>query len=545
MPGSGQHFRGSRLWRRVAASALVGLTFGSSALLAEIPQVVTDRSRFQIPFDFDAARLAAVGANTVELYVSQDGSRWELAETASPKDRAFVYEASEEGEYEFCVRAKKDDGGRIPDTPLAASLNVVVDRTAPSIGLKIIPATDSDAIVSWAIQDAHVDAASLTLEAQQLDGTWREIDVPKAEQGKTLIATRDTRTIRVRVSDKAGNDAEQVASASLSRAPLVARDSSATANSPASVDAGSNLIAARATANGPVDLSDNEVDAGAAESVTPTSAETATASWNGPVIEPGEPNGDLAAALNLAKPTAAPNLTPASARTAMLPGHGLNGGPGVTNAAYTVAVSKRVNTRTFRLGYELEDVGPSGLSTVALYITEDNGQSWFHYGNDPDANSPMDVTVPRDGIYGFSFRVLSGTGFGDLPPQPGERPEVSIAVDETVPQINMLPLGHQQGTNSHQLAIRWRAFDVTLPPRPIRIEYGPSPAGPWTPVAPPLPNTGEYTWDVSQPMPGAVYLRVTVTDAAGNMASDFTREPIMLDFSRPAARITAIEAITN
>lgn len=529
------------------------------AVLAEIPEVVTNRDRFEIPFDFDSSRLAALGAESVELYVARNGERWELVDTTTPDHRAFLYQAGSEGEYSFCVRAKTQDGSRIPNAPLSASLSVTVDQTAPRLDARQSVNDEAITTVEWRISDATLDLSSIKVETRSDRSAWSAIDAPQVASGSVGVRSSSAREIRIVARDQAGNDVEwaqplsrlAVVNSSAGKSsdemkstrPAMVEARLASANQPVALPA--TKATSRATANQPASLSAPSLNADVNTGSVPRSVQvaSATADWTAPQVTPKQQSANFF-----------PTSEPLSTQTAMLPGHSISAphsrndvrpAHGRSDNSWAVAVTKRVKTHTFRLGYELEDVGPSGLSTVALYITEDHGRSWFHYGNDPDASSPMDVTVPNDGTYGFSFRVMSGTGFGDLPPQPGERPDVAIAVDQTPPTINMLPLGHSQGANSHQLAIRWTAHDQTLPPRPVRVEYGPSPSGPWTPVAPPLANTGEFVWDVSQPMPGAVYLRVSITDAAGNTANDFTREPIMLDFSRPAARITAIEAITN
>lgn len=517
------------------AAAVVCCVACGSAASAEVPEVVTTRDRFQIPFDFDAARLVAMGANTVELYVSQDNGPWEKVATTTPDQRSFIHQVDGDGAYAFCVRARKEDGTRVPEGPLASSLNVIVDKTPPQMMVRTKATGDGMVTVSWSIEDTRLDESSLKVEILDQTGQWKQVRVKPSAEGIEEIPAQAGNEIRLTCTDKAGQTS--VVTRELPAYKPVATAQLASANQPAEIPA--PVLPANATANVPAELEPTTAD-------EVTSGQTQRTAWQAPVIAPGTSHKELLgndANSNTMFPSAAP--VPQTEQGVLSRQNLGSSGAIPKDAAWAMSITKRVNTRTFRLGYELDGVGPSGLGHVGLYITEDYGRNWFHYGNDPDAISPMDVTVPRDGVYGFSFRVISGNGFGDLPPQPGERPDVAIAVDQTMPTITMQPLGHRQGANSHQIAIRWSAYDATLPPRPIRVEYGPSPSGPWTAVAPPLPNLGEYIWDVTQPMPGAVYLRVSVTDAAGNTATDFTREPLMLDFSRPAARITGVEAIAQ
>ncbi len=54
--------------------------------------------------------------------------------------------------------------------------------------------------------------------------------------------------------------------------------------------------------------------------------------------------------------------------------------------------SQVVNASVFDIDYSVEDVGPSGVSAVELFVTEDGGQNWFKYGTDADLKSPSPST---------------------------------------------------------------------------------------------------------------------------------------------------------
>jgi hypothetical protein len=102
-----------------------------------------------------------------------------------------------------------------------------------------------------------------------------------------------------------------------------------------------------------------------------------------------------------------------------------------------------VDSRKFQIGYNLEGVGPSGVSSVDLYITDDNGATWYHYGSDDDNVSPILVEVPSEGTYGFTLGVRSGAGLSSDPPQNGDAPSIVVVVDQTAPTLELLPV--QQG----------------------------------------------------------------------------------------------------
>ena len=220
------------------------------------------------------------------------------------------------------------------------------------------------------------------------------------------------------------------------------------------------------------------------------------------------------------------------------------GAPSPEFAATTPPVNiRRVNSTTFHIGYALDDVGPSGVSSVDLFLTEDQGRSWFHYGADEDGTSPFKVTMTNDGSYGFAIRVRSGVGLSQSPPQPGDGPEITIVVDRQPPKVVLLPLKQGHGQLPNQVLIEWTAADEQLADRPVALYYAARLSGPWQPITGWEPNSGEYLWTIGPQTPKQVYVRLEARDAAGNVARADSPDPLLVDLSRPTARIIDVESI--
>ena len=146
-----------------------------------------------------------------------------------------------------------------------------------------------------------------------------------------------------------------------------------------------------------------------------------------------------------------------------------------------------VNNRIFELEYQVDDVGPSGISAVDLFVTEDNGKQWFRYGNDSDRRSPFSVDTMAEGTFGFAVRVRNGVGVADIPPQPGTEPEIIVTVDQTAPAIEMAqPIVRTAGAGSVSFA--WRIRETHPAQNSVRLEYAAAATGPWT-----QPLTGNRT----------------------------------------------------
>jgi hypothetical protein len=205
--------------------------------------------------------------------------------------------------------------------------------------------------------------------------------------------------------------------------------------------------------------------------------------------------------------------------------------------------AKLVGSRTFALEYDLEDAGRWGVSKVELWGTRDSGQSWRLYTQDDDQRSPLVVTVDEEGLYGFRIVVDSANSSAVARPQPGDTPELWVAVDLQQPVAELTAIERGTGNAEDQLILHWRAEDDNLGPRPVAVYYSSRLNGPWSAVATNLENTGHYAWRIERHVPERFYLRLEVRDAAGNLAAFRTREPIEFAAAAPSARLNAAESI--
>jgi hypothetical protein len=204
-----------------------------------------------------------------------------------------------------------------------------------------------------------------------------------------------------------------------------------------------------------------------------------------------------------------------------------------------------VNRTEFQIGYRIDDLGPSGLGKVEMFITTDNGRKWYRYGTNPTNKSPFPVSVPADGTYGFELRVRNGAGIGDDPPHPGDKPSIVVVVDKTPPTAQLLPPQIGRGRSRNKVLLRWAAEDAHFGPSPVLLEYAVDKAGPWQKIADWLPNSGRYIWSIDGGMPGKVYVRLTVKDQAGNATQMLLPDQLVIDFTKPTAHIVDVEASSS
>ncbi len=206
---------------------------------------------------------------------------------------------------------------------------------------------------------------------------------------------------------------------------------------------------------------------------------------------------------------------------------------------------RMTNKRRLMLDFDVDAVGPSGVSQVDLWTTRDGGRSWEKWGSDPDNRSPLPVEVDREGVYGFRIAITSGIGFSSPPPQPGELADLWVGVDLTTPTAKIISVPLDKDRDKGNLIINWSAYDQHLAERPITLSFGNSQDGPWTPIASDLPNTGTFNWRITAAASGDIYLRIEARDEAGNIGIHQPSAPINIDGLRPRGRIRNLRPVPN
>lgn len=544
-----------------AKLALLTVALSTCVTFAEstpVQPVHTNKTRFRIPYGFDVQELRELQAQEIRLYVSEDrGLHWKHIQSVTPVEGRFDFQAPHDGEYWFAVRTVDGQNQLHPSgNTIEPGLKVVIDTDRPTLEIDLQETEPGKVLLSWRANDLHLNPKRLTLESLHPGAaTWQRVNVVPSASGRTWWSVPSGGFVAVRgsIADLASNIAEasqRITVTPIGRhapSPGVPQFSDPFASAPR--EGGPRR--SRPGDRGPSTGSDpgfkadagNQPDAYSSSSVpTPGSSRAGF-----PAIE----------ASNTTDPTrtggSPAHMQHASGKNDHLPSGVTNNGSNGISEGSMLATSLQneppVSSQTrilrsteFKIGYRVEDVGPSGIGAVELFVTENNGEQWYRYGTDRDRVSPFEVTVPRDGVYGFALRVRSGAGLGDEPPQPGEAPSIVVLVDETPPDVQLAPPEQGQGTALNKVLIRWKVSDARLAAKPIALSYAPQPDGPWEPITGWQPNTGSYLWTVGPGLPTNLYIRLTARDAVGNETRVETPQPVIVDLSRPSAQIVDVKS---
>lgn len=531
----------------VVGLGLVAVLSSAFCEAAPIPTrpLYTNKTRFRIPYRSDQSEMERLSAKEIRLYASADqGAQWQHAASVAPSAGKFDFEAPYDGEYWFGVRTL-DNREQLhpPGNVIETGLKVIVDTTAPVFRITLSQPTPGRVRLAWEASDANLDPVTLQLEYIQpgaLD--WEQVSVAPQASGQTSWSVAQGGIVAVRgtIRDKALNaspDQSQVRIESADQAvpqpsvpqfrrPVATTDPRGGLSKSARPTAPPAPTAETAPSEGRLG---NPLAQNPFQTDSQQRQDVADSVVSGMAPYPSVDSHHSFVSRHQRRPSDIPAYQQAS--------------PGATQqSTKNNGRFRTVNSKMFQIGYRLDDVGPSGVSRVELYITQDNGKKWWKYGDDEDRESPVHVDVPGDGTYGFSLRAHSGVGLADEPPSPGEKPSIVILVDQTPPVAQLMPVQQGQGPLLNSILIRWSVTDDHPADKPVLLSYAATPNGPWEPISGWQPNTGNYMWSVGPGVPARLHIRLEARDAAGNTTRVETRQPVLVDLAKPTARIVDVKS---
>jgi hypothetical protein len=503
---------------------------GGAACWAQPPaegpanKIYTHNKSFCLPIALDVRQRSML--QEVQLYVKNGPNEpWICKETAPPTRNEFNYSVSHDGEYWFTIAMVKKNSKLTPAeiNRMTPGLVVVVDTQPPDISARMLPPSPRGVLIECTVQDANPDPARLKLEYQGADKMWQTL-APLPEE-PTLFRLPgpgvQEMLVRATATDRAGNTATRViplATPSTGSAAMPGLESNVTPTSTVTSAPGASSTttmpnpAVPAASSSPVPSSPAPVPGAM---VPPVVGGT-----QGPVLSPSSMNAPPSA-LESRYERPSPAVPD---RAAMNPGRQL------------------VNETHVSLEYQIEKQGPSGISKVEVWMTRDEGMTWQRLCEDTNRHSPVEFDLPGEGVFGISLVITNGTGFGGTPPTRGDVPDYWVEVDTTRPVAQLSSVRPGTGPDAGTLLISWHASDKNLGDSPIDLYYANHQEGPWQPIARGAKNEGSFRWMLPREAGQEFYIRMEVTDRAGNVARCETPQPLFVDMTRPKARVVGIKA---
>lgn len=534
--------------------------FLTPCLEAAEPAYINQKS-FLIPLRIDESRQADI--RQVNLFVSQrETGPWDPAGTLTPDKEGFPFNAPGDGLYFFKLQVESAQGDREPADLARAPISqrIVVDTVKPVMQIVDAERQGENLAVRWDGREDYPDLKSLKLEYRtpdMPDGLWNTVSIPNPalrSQATFRLGNSGAVSLRLQMQDLAGNMSNP-ATLDLPAAPGGASggfgsSASVGGNSPtnATRDSGTGwtpnpgnspvqpVSSSRNAPRNSIDNLDSPPAGGGRQRYQDLPDSGGPTNPIKPLVQGS--GGQLLAS------SAGPQRNPADADL-----------PPSRPARSAMAKAQLVNSRRVTLDYEAR-LGPSGLGSVELYLTRDEGQHWEKLNLDPSSVAPvagdavngggpvrrsLTVDLPGEGRFGFYLVVKSGAGLGKPAPRDGDSPQMMVEVDETPPEANLF--APEPDPKQHDaLILRWSASDHNLAANPISLEWAERPTGPWHKIGgDSLPNTpSQYTWRLTSDVPAKVYLRLLVKDLAGNVAKAETAQPILVDLYEPEAQFIGL-----
>ncbi|HEV3142508.1 MAG TPA: hypothetical protein VGZ47_01335 [Gemmataceae bacterium] len=518
---------------------LASLLWAAGALPSDVTAM--NRRTIQIPIQINPDR----GNDIAELllFVSMDqGKNWTQEGRARPGDQAFSYYAPMDGLYWFqmCVVFKNGQREPMDLNQMPPGLKVYFDTVPPVLRIRSAERIGDEIAVSWEGQEAQPDLASLKLEyrpAGDSSAPWNMVPIQNPGMmgsQRFRVNTTGALSIRISIEDLAKNQAQ-----AQKVIPAVENGSSVVASRSAPVMTVNNSLPPAPITSSPGPMLTTLPDS--PPPVNPPTNYQPANRYDNPPLErqQNSPNG---------VPIASSQTPPQRDSYGQPTGYGQNGGvqrvasnslSGSTPARSELKNVQLINSAEINLAYEVSKSGASGLRSVKLYMTQNDGLSWMDCAEAKDLVSPINAQLPGEGVYGFRLVLESGAGLSKGPPVSGDAPEIRVEVDTTPPQVELYQLAPDPNL-TNAVILRWSASDKNMAPNPITLEWAENPDGPWQAIATGIANSSTYNWKLPPKMPVRVYLRVLARDLAGNIGEARTGTPQLIDMTRPEGHIKGI-----
>jgi hypothetical protein len=511
----------------ILGSALLG---SASLAAAQAPSTAANKTSnahytrsqtFDLPVEMDPAYRATL--TEIRLYVKTPTSAWALQDKGSAELKRFNIHVAHDGEYWYSLVTVDRQGRTSPsDVNMEApSQRVIVDTAAPVIRVQAGTTPEGEFCLRCTVQDANPDYS--TLKAVCRTGK-EDIPLEMVPNQPGAFRVKNGELMQFPVIVSAMDLAKNSTTKEVNVREMIGATLSPTVKGPTEVlqPVGRTELPKDVTPLPPPRFSD-------LPPVQPAHTEKpALAKNEGPSVGSQQ---------NVSFPPApTPPTPPLDGGTTSGVQEVVAKSPAPIAAPSATGIPHQlINTTHATVEYRIDQVGPSGLGKLELYMTPDKGQSWHRLSEDVAKRSPASINLPGDGVYGVRIVVSNGNGFGGRAPVRGDAPHCTIEVDTTSPFVQLRST--ELLAASGHVELRWNATDKNLGAEPVSLFYRMRQDGPWQVIARGVKNDGVHRWAFPREAGGQFFFKIEVTDLAGNLAQDMSRQPILIDTTEPRATV--------
>lgn len=586
-------------WKIWGLSFALGLSMSSVTWAASPPPIYTKNATLRLPVQIDERTRSQI--TEVKLYVRQETGNWKCNQTSPANATAFDFKSEGDGKYYFTFvtvdrrgRAEPADLNKVDPHRV-----VIIDTKAPEISAQPFPLR-GERMLQVHVRDLNPDWPTLRVSYLANDQTWKPLTVAAVDT-PTLFRVPNASVfeskIRVTVNDRAGNNTSReldlgdpTANFGFNGSPTVNQgkpdptlipnmESTAPDIRPPVLDPYPSIRQVEAQTpiklpepinvpepiKAPLIINGNRDLPPIPDINTPKLPDQ-------PVIRNGNRDLDIKMPSLVKEPSTLPPGINEDLKIE-LPADvnpNRNGSPIQTTAALKPidlpkpanakppielpkelavptpppipepifegkgpATHKIINSRSLTINYKVE--GTRGNNRIDFWATQDQGKSWIALRDESAGVSPAKLTLPADGFYGIRIRP----GAGSRPPEVGEDPDLVIEIDSTKPVVNLMQPVIGTGSDDGTMLISWTASDKNLLSNSVNLWYAHKPDGPWEVIVSGYKNAGQYRWTLPTQLSGNVFVRLEVSDRAGNVGQHDYKSPVTLETIKP--RVTIVD----
>jgi tetratricopeptide (TPR) repeat protein len=181
-----------------------------------------------------------------------------------------------------------------------------------------------------------------------------------------------------------------------------------------------------------------------------------------------------------------------------------------------------------RISFDPELVELRRVSEYKLWVRTDSNASegagtWTQVGKTKPREQPIYFEAPDEGRYGLRASVVYENGQELFQPLGADEPQLWFVFDQTPPKLTWSDArGRRALGRKPTLELAWVADERQFGRAPVKLTYSLDDGQSWKPIAEKPARFGKdkLSWNVPREVSGAVLVRLSATDLAGNSSHE-------------------------